>query len=299
MDWLTFKQRRRANHQGWAIYIDVEGFSKFLDTDSNEHVGRGLGGLQRLTTALWNIGALAYPGKDPGQPAERLFMHQFGDGYLIWPDSWEDTFDRPLMICVAVMRSLMVSGTAIKASISCGSLGDVLGVYAHEIKDQVEDGAARIGSGVMRFTQVLGTALSNAYKCGSRLRGAQLIVDHRAIPKKSFPSWLAWSSAAAGADDTWSAVDWVHGTSPQLERLCQVSKIRYPTPTEVETAVVSYMQMSPRPPKEWCELTIRSTNLSSVSLRNQQVQSPLIGSIDSDPIDSRNNSCGSPRERRR
>ncbi len=261
MDWLTF-QKRLKPFEGWAIYADVEGFSNFMSLDDGHTINRGLIGLQRLTTALWKIGSLAYPGKDPAAPSERLFMHQFGDGYLVWPDSYEDQVERPLLICIALMRCLISQNIAIKATISTGSLSDMLGVFAHDIRDHIDRcGVARLGSGIMTFTPALGTAVSNAYKLGDRLRGAQLIVDHRAIARVELPSWLRWSTAPNTGNESWSALDWTHGTCPHLVELCRTADISCPDPANAQRALVNYMQVPPVPSPEWRESTLRVAGL--------------------------------------
>ena len=155
------------------------------------------------------------------------------------------------------MRSLIVQGTAVKAAISKGSLSDVRGIYAAGIRNHVKDGAARLGSGLMTLTPTLGTALSRAHKLGSALSGSQLIVDHKAIQPAELPDWLNWRQS----NSAWSSVDWVHGSSEKLKRLCQVSKLGCPASAHVEAALLDYMQLEPHPPEKWRALTLEMAGL--------------------------------------
>jgi hypothetical protein len=264
MDWLTYGKRKDAGGEKWAIYIDVEGFGTLLKSDDPNKVGRALQGLRRLTTALFNVAATAYPGRDPGNPFERLFMHQFGDGYLIWPDFCEDELERPILICVAIMRSLICAGIAIKTAISFGSLSDLFGIYGADIRNRVDNrGNARPGHGLMTFTPALGTALDNAYKLGSAMTGAQLVVDFRAIGQNELPTWLGWAPTTP-TNSTWGIVDWVHGTSARLERFCQVSGLTCPNSQDTERHLESYMSLVPMPPEKWRQHTLASAGLNII-----------------------------------
>jgi hypothetical protein len=266
MDWLTFDQRKGENNQAWSIFIDVEGFSSLQNVQSTSEVSRGLNGLRLLTTELFKIGANAYPGKTFNAAAERLFMHQFGDGYLIWPCCWEDQVERPLLICIAIMRSLILSKVATKAAISYGSLSDQLFVYAHDIKEKpgFKHGRASIGNGLMTFTPALGTALINPYKLSNKLKGAQLIVDYNAIAPPLLPAWLSHRTPRE-SDGSWGVVDWVHGTSEQLEFLCEAAQIACPSPSETERALREYMELEPRPKCAWRDATLIHTNSTQLN----------------------------------
>ena len=65
----------------WAIYIDIEGFSSIFTTNST----RAISLLGTLMKYIHLIGCNIYP-KSP----ERLFAHQFGDGFLIVSDFPEE-----------------------------------------------------------------------------------------------------------------------------------------------------------------------------------------------------------------
>src|SRR3546814_15908089 len=60
----------------WSIWIDIEGFSKLW-----EDGGLALAGLRALMSGIYAIGNKVYT--DDG---DRLFAHQFGDGFVIVGD---------------------------------------------------------------------------------------------------------------------------------------------------------------------------------------------------------------------
>jgi hypothetical protein len=90
----------------WSIYIDVEGFSESY----RFRQGRATQALRELMEALFLVASKKFP-----TAPERLFIHQFGDGFVVVSDFMEVSPQRPIAICLVVMRHLIGRGVATKA----------------------------------------------------------------------------------------------------------------------------------------------------------------------------------------
>lgn len=136
----------------WAIHIDVEGFgSKWNDTME------AFRGLNSLMQGIFWIGSRVYP-----EPPERIFAHQFGDGFLIVSDFHEENLGRAVLVGIALLRHVLCNGAVAKAAISEGELSDVQGCYPPEVTTQRDNGNVLMGAGLMTVFSVMGTALIHA-----------------------------------------------------------------------------------------------------------------------------------------
>jgi hypothetical protein len=149
----------------WAIHIDVEGFGAKWD-DTME----AFRGLNALMQAIFWLGERAYP-----EPPERLFAHQFGDGFLIVSDFHEETLHRAVLISIALLQHVLSQGATAKAAIAEGGLSDVQGCYPPEIGRQSNKGNIIFGAGVMTVFPVMGTALINAVALEKRSPSGPLL----------------------------------------------------------------------------------------------------------------------------
>ena len=59
---VRVRRRKTNDREGWAIAIDVEGFSALLEATPPDRMGRALGGLHDLSGAVFAIGSRVYPG---------------------------------------------------------------------------------------------------------------------------------------------------------------------------------------------------------------------------------------------
>ena len=82
----------------WSIWIDVEGFAPRY----NENSCQAILFLNELMASLYRIGTHVF-----SEPPDRLFIHQFGDGFIIVSDFPEKEPTRPINICMAIMRHLL------------------------------------------------------------------------------------------------------------------------------------------------------------------------------------------------
>lgn len=140
-------------NQRWALYIDIEGFgAKWNDTTMG-----AFRGINALMQGIFWIGDRFYR-----EPPDRLFAHQYGDGFLIVSDFHEQLLDRAILIGVALLRHLLAIGEIAKCAIAEGEISDIQHCYPREIRDQLEEASISLGHGVMTITPVLGSALINA-----------------------------------------------------------------------------------------------------------------------------------------
>lgn len=80
------------NMKQWSLWIDLEGFSHFCISGQE---GRILKLLSLLMLDLYKIGTKIYPDE-----SNRLFIYQFGDGFIINPYLGDSTLERPISIAI-------------------------------------------------------------------------------------------------------------------------------------------------------------------------------------------------------
>jgi len=159
--------------QRWSILIDVEGFSNIYA----ENDGRALQLLGNLLDIIWRIGRDVYPDE-----TNRLFIHQYGDGFAIVSNFPEENLTRPLSIAIVIMQIFLTRGGTARVGISDGDFADVVGCYPQEVREEIRlHGGLRIGAGLFNHQQVMGNAFINAYRLSQRTpkRGPLLFVDGR------------------------------------------------------------------------------------------------------------------------
>ncbi len=136
----------------WAVHVDVEGFGAKWDDTAD-----AFRGLNALMLGIFRIGSFAYP-----EPPDRLFAHQFGDGFLVVSDFPEESLDRAVLVSVALLRFVLAQGAIAKAAIAEGELSGITGCYPTEVREVSEDGRVELGAGLMTVFPVMGTALINS-----------------------------------------------------------------------------------------------------------------------------------------
>ena len=95
----------------WSIWVDVEGFAAIYQKDE----GRAMRGLGDLMEVLYRVGSSIF-----SQTPDRLFVHHFGDGFVVVSDFAEDAPDRPIALAIAMTRHLLLRGMIVKCAISSG-----------------------------------------------------------------------------------------------------------------------------------------------------------------------------------
>ena len=230
----------------WSIWIDVEGFSNLYKLNS----GSAIQHLNYLMESLYKIGIHVF-GKSP----DRLFIHQFGDGFIIVSDFPEKDPTRPLAICIAVMRHLLKKGVITKAAVSAGDFADISSCYPEEVIKAAEDRRhVKIGEGVMTIIPVMGMALISSHKLAGTDSGALLLLDtscFSGIPKEAI--------YRAG---TATAIDWIHTELADVESICNTASLENLSSEEAEKIIKDYIDKNTnRLPRYWVERTKETLSL--------------------------------------
>lgn len=230
----------------WSIWIDVEGFSNCYKKDSIQAILF----LNELMVSLYRIGVRLF-NKSP----DRLFIHQFGDGFIVVSDFPEKKPTRPLAICIAIMRHLLKKGIATKAAISGGDWGDISSCYPSEVMNVAEDRRfLRIGQGIMTIIPVMGMALIAAHKLSGTDNGALLILDTSFF--SGIPKGIIYKSGTA------STIDWIHTELPDTKKICEEASLDNVTAKEAEELIKSYINENyDILTKKWVERTKAALSL--------------------------------------
>jgi hypothetical protein len=188
----------------WALLVDVEGFGAKWD-DTME----AFRGLNALMQAIYWIGERAYR-----EPPERLFAHQFGDGFLLVSDFHEDSLSRAALVGLALLRYVLSRGATAKAALAEGDLSDIVGCYPEEIRRQPDRSHIVFGSGVMTVFPVMGTALINAVALAKRSPSGPLFtVD--STNRSRLPADIPIRTAENGV----LSLNWLSPEIPALDAL--------------------------------------------------------------------------------
>ena len=218
----------------WGIYVDVEGFRSFLDSEQL----RAMHALGDLMVAIFRIGRKCYP-----EPPDRITAHQFGDGFIVMSDSHEQSLDRCLAIAAAMMRHVAASGSYARAAIVEGDLADVQGCYPDEVmscRDSQCTHRISLHMGLMTITTVMGTALARAVAlaeagkpCSS---GPLLLIESEKCAR--IDSSIQWRTVPGHPEA--ASIDWVHMQSSLLTSIQDAATLSSPSPPELEAGLARY-----------------------------------------------------------
>lgn len=231
----------------WGLYIDVEGFSANYE-HSEVRKTFAILALGELMSAIHRVGLTMYPGTSEKNYADRLFAYQFGDGFLVSSELCDTDVSRPTAIAIALMRHMIIRGFATKAAIAVGEMSDINGRYPQPMRD-APDNRVNMGMGLMTTIPVMGTALTKAFKLGSRSSGSILALD---------PS-LASGQLPAGAvlcGDNISCIDWISSEIELVSEIARVAVLQIASRATLMTHLTSYMQTNPSPPENWVRSTV-------------------------------------------
>ncbi len=226
---------------GWTIYVDIEGFSHFYLSEDPQDKQLEVTLSYGLQEDLYRIGSRMYPAR-----ADRLFIHQIGDGYVVCPDFGDHTLDRPVAIAIALMQSTCARGGFIKSAITTGTVEDVSACVTEEISEHIDERLSlSIGAGVMTIYGVMGSALIRGNQVSKLASGPLLIVD------RDLESQLAATGVLSRAYSSHLEVDWVHtelGLSNEILR--QIGRTP-PTAEQLETNIQGYLSRNAELPDNW------------------------------------------------
>jgi hypothetical protein len=232
----------------WSIWVDIEGFSRLYDRDQ----ARALRALGWLMEAIHNIGAKCF-GREP----ERLFVHHFGDGFVIVSDFHESSGERPLAIAISLLRHLISLGVPCKAAIACGGFGDVFSCYPSNVTMKArEHRVVPLGRGLMTIIPVMGTALISSHKLSEKHPGAVLLIDESCF--EAMPHEVVRTKR----DPT--VVDWMHTELGLAKEIGQIAGLTYTTGWELEAMLHDYLGGDGSlAPDKWKKSTLKANSLAA------------------------------------
>ena len=184
---------RNIYYGRWSIFIDIEGFSYFSESDIYRS-------FQVLLETIYPIGKNVFP-----DLPNRLFVHQIGgDGLLIVSELPEKDLSRPISIAVILLRALAHNGFLGKVGISIGDFADISSCWPNFYK-LVDNNISKIenelgifhrsydrktislGEGFLTLFPVMGSCLINSYKTKDNgPKGPNLIIGSKL--KNKIPS---------------------------------------------------------------------------------------------------------------
>lgn len=229
----------------WGISIDIEGFSKNYEYNEERKTFAILA-LSELMGAIVNIGRACYPGNPDNNFSDRLFVHQFGDGFIICSDFPEKDASRAISIATALMRHMIMKGFATKTAISSGDMSDIKGCYPKSVRER-QDGRVDLGMGVMTVIPLMGTALTKAHKLSSTHKGAILIIDEDLV-HLGLPKGIAIKSGK-------NCIDWINSYLPEVDKITSKSGMMHSDPRTLTLKLEEYCRIEPTPPSAWVEAT--------------------------------------------
>lgn len=233
----------------WAISIDIEGFSKNYEY-SEERKTFAILGLGELMATIYRIGTICFPGTSERNYSDRLFAHQYGDGFLVCSDFPERDASRAIAIAVAIMRHMAINGYMTKAAISAGDLSDIRGCYPRPMRD-ADDERIDLGMGLMTIISVMGTALTKAHKLGATKRGAVLVLDDQ-LSALGFPEGVK-----LGAQNS-NCIDWVSSNVALADQIAEKCKLKTAAANKLRARLEEYCTWEPTPPASWVQATFAS-----------------------------------------
>jgi hypothetical protein len=230
----------------WAVYIDVEGFSENYEYSEDRKTFAILA-LAELVDSIVKIGTQCFPGDRDKNFSDRLFVHQFGDGFIICSDFPEQNAISAISITVAIMRHMIIKGYATKAAISTGDMSDIKGCYPKSVRD-TDDEKVNLGRGLMTIISVMGTALTKAHKLSNTQKGAVLILDEN-LAKLDLPEGVKVK------DSSGCCIDWISSNLPMSEQIAHTAGLATDNPQALIEKLNSHCKQEPIPPSSWIEGT--------------------------------------------
>ncbi len=228
--------------QRWCIYIDILGFSKFWEHEE----WNALHPLRELMRAIYKLGKEVYP-----KEGDRLFAHQMGDGFAIVGEFGECSLERPLIIAIALLRSVASTGKFAAAAIAEGDFSDITGGYPQDvINDRDESGGVPLGNGYMTLFSVMGTAFIRAYLLHKEAPPGPFITISQQN-RNRVPNTLPVRAVLGRTGEPLLSVDWIRAESTPLTRISAQACLPRPGPDELEQKIKEYCQAYPCIRKKW------------------------------------------------
>lgn len=230
----------------WSIYIDIEGFGARYDQTM-----AALLSLNALMEGIYLIGSKKYH-----DDVNRIFAHQFGDGFVIVSCFEEEKLDRATSIAIALMRHVLASGGLAKASISEGGFSDIKSCYPRSVTDNEHDGVVSIGAGRMTIIPVMGTALINAVSVDKRSpSGSLLTID------SSNKDRISSNFQSNGIENNLQSINWLMGEHDLVGEILAESGLNVQSEENRVTALKKYIKENKLKPS-WIRTTCFEQKIS-------------------------------------
>lgn len=235
----------------WGISIDIEGFSNLYE-NSDATQNKAIWGLNKLMDAVIKVGQKVCPGDPNKNYWDRIFAHQFGDGFILVSNFEEPDPSRCIAIAISLSRHMLLQGFATKASISTGSMSDINGCYPDAMRDS-ENNTLHLGMGLMTSIPVMDTALTKAHKLGSRVTGNVVVIDVSQFP--SVPVHLI-----KDCEGNIGYVNWMSDENGLSREISEKAGLQFGSEKQLYSQFSSYIATAPRPPQKWIEGSRRCQN---------------------------------------
>ena len=221
----------------WAIYIDIQGFGALWDKEDKAILALG-----ELMRAIYRIGKICFPNFP-----DRLFAHQFGDGFIIVSDFEEETLERCVTIAIALLRHVSSTDCFAKAVIVEGAMMDIKGLYPDEVMDNLNSNSlVDLGAGLMTIVPVMGTALIRGVKLDKNPpKGPLLIIEKEKIDR--LPQGLSTSDAGEEV----VSINWITYQSDLLSDIQRRANLKTPSHIEMEESLLRYCKENEKNLEEW------------------------------------------------
>lgn len=228
----------------WGISIDIEGFSNLYE-HSTETQTKAIWGLHLLMDAVIKVGQKTYPGDPNKNYWDRIFAHQFGDGFILISNFEEPDSSRCIAIATSLSRHMLIKGFATKAAISTGSMSDINGFYPDAMRNSPNN-TLDLGMGLITSIPVMGTALTKAHKLGSRVSGNVVVID---ITQFSiFPEKLI-----IDCKDNIGYVNWMSDDNSLAKDISEKAGLEFGNEKQLSDLFSAYITTAPCPPQKWIE----------------------------------------------
>lgn len=223
-------------NESWALYIDEEGFAQHWDDTM-----RAFQGLNAMMEALCRIGQNVYP-----QEGDRLFCHQFGDGFLVGSDFHENDLSRAVLIAIATLRHVLSASRVARASLVEGNISDIAGCYPKEVRESEDRGRVSLGAGLLTTNPVLGEGLLRSVGLEKRgPRGPLFLVDSALAARLHGDILLL--DAAPGI----VSVNWLRGEPVGLAEIQRGANLKMESESERVERLLQYIDTNESLTEEW------------------------------------------------
>lgn len=199
-----------------AVYLDIEGFSAIYRASE----ARGYESLRRLMLGVYEIYS-----RFTGKPADRLFAHQFSDGFLLLQDDWRPSVDRGLAGAIGLLRYLLNWGFVGRAGVATGGFSDISTLIDAVKTEANARNPDRDPEGVMTTANVMGDALINAYNVQANDFSGPLLFVQPDLRDR-----ITGNQVNFLQDDRHVvAIDWLRSSMPELGEVQTILDIEHAT----------------------------------------------------------------------